>query len=69
MTVGGAVRTAEVSGGSGFGVTNSLRQHFGLGSAAQVDAVEVRWPSGFVDRRVNVPAGQVLSIREAGKVE
>ena len=69
MKLAGAVRTAEVSGGSGFGVTNSLRQHFGLGSAAQVDTVEVRWPSGHVDRRLNVQAGQVLSIREAGKAQ
>lgn len=56
-----------MSGGCGFGVTNSLRQHFGLGVAVRVDTVEVRWPSGLVDRLTDVPADRMLTIREAGK--
>ena len=30
---------------------------FGLGSRTQADAVEIRWPSGQVDRMTNVKAG------------
>jgi enediyne biosynthesis protein E4 len=37
---------------------------FGLGERARVEQVEVRWPSGAVDRRAGVPADQVLLLRE-----
>ena len=37
---------------------------FGLGSAAQVDNLEVRWPDGWIDRRRGVPADQVLEVVE-----
>jgi hypothetical protein len=37
---------------------------FGLGNRTQADAVEVRWPSGQVDRLMNVNAGGVVTVRE-----
>ncbi|NKB69110.1 MAG: tetratricopeptide repeat protein [Candidatus Latescibacteria bacterium] len=64
VEVGGARRYSEVSGGSGFGVTNSLPLEFGLGAARQVEAVEVRWPSGHIDRLQDVAVDQVLTIVE-----
>ncbi len=36
----------EVTGGSGFCAQNQKRLHFGLGKGANVDRVEIRWPSG-----------------------
>jgi hypothetical protein len=39
----------EVSGGTNFGCL-PLEQHFGFGSAKCIDVVEVRWPSGLVER-------------------
>jgi hypothetical protein len=45
----------EVSGGSGFCAQNQRRLHFGLGRAAQVDRVEIRWPSGKI-QNLAVPA-------------
>ena len=59
-----AILYAEVNGGSGFGVTNSLPLEFGLGTATRVDAVEVRWPSGFIDRFADVPINQTFVIVE-----
>ena len=38
--------------------------HFGLGSAAMVEAVEIRWPDGTVQVLKNVPADQVLMVTE-----
>ena len=38
--------------------------HFGLGGATQADTVEVRWPSGIVQRFTDVPANQVLMVTE-----
>jgi len=44
----GLQQVQEVSGGSGFCAQNQRRLHFGLGKAAGVDRVEIRWPSGKV---------------------
>ena len=42
----GQTQVQEVSGGSGFSAQNQRRLHYGLGAAASVDRVEIRWPSG-----------------------
>jgi hypothetical protein len=42
----GQQQLQEVSGGSGFCAQNDRRLHFGLGKAAAIDRVEIRWPSG-----------------------
>ena len=36
---------------------NDPRLHFGLGSSEHVEQVEVRWPSGRIDRWLSLPAG------------
>jgi enediyne biosynthesis protein E4 len=38
--------------------------HFGTGTARILDSVEVRWPSGAVQVLRDVPADQVLTVRE-----
>jgi hypothetical protein len=67
VKIGTQLRYAEVSGGCGFGVTNSLPEEFGLGAVTRVDVVEVRWPSGSIDRVMDVPADRMLTIVESGK--
>ena len=42
----GQQQVQEVSGGSGFCSQNQRRLHFGLGEAAAVDKIVIRWPSG-----------------------
>jgi hypothetical protein len=37
---------------------------FGLGEQAQADAVEVRWPSGRIDKLLNLTGGQTFVIEE-----
>ena len=37
---------------------------FGLGSRARADSVEVRWPSGQVDKLTNVAAGHTITVEE-----
>jgi hypothetical protein len=55
---------SEVMSGSSYISQNDLRLHFGLGSAKQVDVVEVRWPSELVESFKNVDANQLLVLRE-----
>jgi hypothetical protein len=37
---------------------------FGVGKAAKAEAIEVRWPSGQLDRVTNVAVGQAITIIE-----
>jgi hypothetical protein len=45
---GGVSQIEEVRSGGSYLSQNDLRVHFGLGSATQVDRMEVRWPSGAI---------------------
>jgi len=48
----------------GYGSSSAGPIHFGLGTAGQVEVIEIRWPSGVVQRLEDVAAGQVLRIEE-----
>ena len=54
----------EVSGGCGFGSTNSLQLEIGLGTHTKVDTLEIVWPSGQVDTHRNLSVNQRLVITE-----
>ncbi len=54
----------EVSGGAGRGSQNSLPLEFGLGAAAVVEELVVRWPSGTVQTFRNVAVDQYLDLTE-----
>jgi enediyne biosynthesis protein E4 len=54
----------EVRSGGSYYSQNDLRVHFGLGRAKQVKSLEVRWPSGAVDKLSDVQANQVIYVKE-----
>jgi hypothetical protein len=60
----GQQQVQEVSGGSGFCAQNQRRLHFGLGEAARVDKVTVRWPSGKVQELSQPALNQLHKIVE-----
>jgi hypothetical protein len=64
VTVAGRTQAQAVLSQSSYYSHDDLRLHFGLGAHAAADRIEVRWPSGAVILREDVPAGQVLRIRE-----
>jgi enediyne biosynthesis protein E4 len=66
LEAGGKKQYREVSGGGGYLSTNDRRLHFGLGSAAQVDRLEIRWPDGARETRTALPASRIVVI-ERGK--
>ncbi len=63
-TAGPLVLTRLVQSGSSYLSQEHKRLHFGLGSALQVDVLEVLWPDGTRTRRENVKADQILEIRQ-----
>jgi hypothetical protein len=45
--------------------SSDKRVHFGLGSAAMVDTIELTWPSGITQVLKNVKADQILTVTES----
>jgi hypothetical protein len=41
-----------------------MRVHFGLGSATKVDWVEIRWPSGLLERFENAQTDGIQTFKE-----
>jgi hypothetical protein len=64
VRVGGRALRAWRTGGGSFQSASDPRLHFGLGDAARADAVEVRWPSGRLDRFAGLDAGRAYRLRE-----
>ena len=64
VTAGGVTQLRERNGGVHRHAQNHKRIHFGLGSNTDIDEVQVRWPSGIVQRLASVSADQVLAILE-----
>ena len=58
----------EVRSGSSYISQNDLRVHFGLGAATKIDGVEVRWPSGLVERFDNLTVDAIHALKEGSGV-
>ncbi len=50
LSAGGLTLLRKVDGGDGYAGQSSRRLHFGLGKATAIDALEIRWPSGAVEK-------------------
>jgi hypothetical protein len=61
----GQRQAQEVTGGSGFCAQNQRRLHFGLGKNANVDRVEIRWPSGKTQTIRAPETNKIHKLKEA----
>jgi hypothetical protein len=64
VRAGARIFVDEVRSGSSYISNNDMRVHFGLGAATKVDSVEVRWPSGLVERFENVAIDSFDTLKE-----
>ncbi len=64
VIIGNQVRTMTTA--VGYASSSHAGLHFGLGTATEVDRLEVQWPSGTRQIVEHVKANQVLEIKEAG---
>jgi len=64
ITAGDLIQYDHVRAGGSFLSGNDLRLHFGLGRHTRIDALEIRWPSGKMDRREGLETNRILQIRE-----
>lgn len=64
LTAGGRTQVRHVAAGIGYASTSDRRAHFGLGETDEITAIEVRWPSGTLDRLEFVPCDQYVQVLE-----
>jgi hypothetical protein len=68
VNAGGATQMDEVRGGGSYNSSNDTRLHFGLGKAAVMSKVEVRWPSGLLQVFHDLPADAIYEIDEGSGI-
>jgi len=64
VTSGGETQTQMLRSGSSYLSASELVLTFGLSHNEKADAVEIRWPSGEVQRLSNARAGQTVTVTE-----
>jgi hypothetical protein len=63
-TVGRQTLTQQVSGGQSYLSAPEKTLTFGLGGAARIDKLEVRWPDGTVESHRDLPGGAPVVLTE-----
>ncbi|HLZ91247.1 MAG TPA: CRTAC1 family protein [Candidatus Acidoferrum sp.] len=64
LSSGGETQTQMLRSGSSYLSSSELILTFGLAQHDKADAIEIRWPSGQVDRLSNVTVGQTVTVTE-----
>jgi hypothetical protein len=67
VKTGDKMQIREQRGGMHRLSQNHQRLHFGLGPYANVDKLEIHWPSGRIQHIENIRANQILQIQEAAE--
>jgi hypothetical protein len=60
----GKVQYNHVTTAVGYASSSSRRVHFGLGAEAGIESVEIRWPSGAIQKLERPKVDQCLRIAE-----
>jgi hypothetical protein len=63
-TPGGRREIHRVCGTGGSFGCSSLQQEIGIGDGLSIDELEIRWPSGEIERFLDVPLEHIVTIRE-----
>jgi hypothetical protein len=61
---GGVKHTRLKTGGGSYLASHDPREVLGLGMAQKIDAIEIRWPSGKMDKLSNLPINTYLKVVE-----
>jgi hypothetical protein len=64
VTTAEGTQTQMLRSGSSYLSASELVLTFGVGQQSKVDSVEIRWPSGQVERFSNIDAGQTIIVTE-----
>lgn len=58
----------EVRSGGSYYSQNDMRVHFGVGRAAKVKSLEIKWPGGTVETLNNLAVNQILVVKEGSGI-
>ena len=61
-------QTDEVRSGGSYYSQNDLRVHFGLGKNKTIKTIEIRWPSGQIDKLNDVAVNQLITVKEGAGI-
>jgi hypothetical protein len=64
LTAGNVRQRGDVLSGGSYLSSNDLRIHFGLGSAVKIDAIELHWPDGAVEKVTPPAVDHIYSLFE-----
>ena len=64
ISAGGQLQFNHVTTASGYASSSAGPVHFGLGAAKVVDELEIRWPSSTIQKLKNLPADQIVHVKE-----
>jgi len=68
LTSEGFVEVEQAKGGMSYMSASDPRIHFGLGKRTKITSLEIKWPSGLVDRLTNVPINQIITVKEGAGI-
>lgn len=69
LVAGDRSQIDEVHSGRGYQSHFGSRLHFGLGPSLRVDRIEVHWIGGGCDVWENLPADQIVTLTEGGRLD
>jgi enediyne biosynthesis protein E4 len=69
LSAGGLRQRGDVLSGGSFVSSNDQRVHFGIGDADKVDAVEIHWPSGAIEKVVLPGVDKIFTVEEGKGVK
>jgi hypothetical protein len=64
VTAGELILYDQRKGGMSYQSAQDPRLHFGLGTHAKIDAIEIRWPSGSVTNLASLTSDRILAVKE-----
>ncbi len=64
VTASGRALDNHVTTSVGFMSSSDRRAHFGIGAETKIDHVEIRWPSGILQRIDHPAVDQILKVEE-----
>ena len=67
LTADGLSRVDEIHSGGSYLSQSDLRLYFGIGKAARIERLEIRWPSGKTQSFEDLEVDRLLVVREGGE--
>ena len=65
----GAVKRSRLKiGGGSYLASHDPREILGVGTATKIDSIEIRWPSGKIDKLTNPPLNRYVKVVEGESV-